>query len=457
MDNNIKLDGPRIEEIDSFLKYIYEIKKSNPNFAINEHLVYREMERYGLKEEDLSKNRALSSVEDLFPKWQERYRSHNGIDVIRAENWRYFLQFTNDYFYDDEYLKLYIPIDKNHLYEGANILFDYIESLGVSHVSKIAQEIRSDNVIVRLKKDDYDSAMKIIDFVTNNQYLKNGLNKTNPFIPTVKGIGIMRESGISYNGDMSRFIAAYITESYRMDKNDVSINDFNSWYSSHSYNQELNKIYFNYLAEEKVELSNNKKINLLLDSLIETFKKYGYSHINRALKDCGNGDYGHITRGGRTTPRYRQLLSKYVSSDFIRNYVISTSSKIFHKKYDDYDSAVDDFTNYLFEDALSIMFDSISIVTLEKYGEDHLKTAIETYVQTGYPGFFSRYKSDNYETNYRDLVQRFDRKSTIAAIKKSLRLRNINPDNISDKYLITMYAHELNNSLCNEDINNYAR
>ena len=239
MHDEIKLDNPRLEEMDSFLKYIYEIKKSNPKIMITNSLVYREITRSGLKENDMNIDRSLISNQHLFPKWTERYMHHQGINVFCNPAWEYFLQFTNGDIYEDEFIKLYIPIDKEHLYEGANILFDFIESQNITHLSKISQEIRSDNIVVRLTKNDFANAQKIIDFVNNNTYLKEGLNKTNPFTPTYKGIGLMQEKGISYNNEISLIISNYILRSYNDNKEDVNINDFLDYFSKHCYKEEV--------------------------------------------------------------------------------------------------------------------------------------------------------------------------------------------------------------------------
>ena len=93
------------------------------------------------------------------------YNNDNGIDVKWSKDFIRFCQFTNGPRLPEETLiKLYIPLDKKHLREGAILIFNYIENLGIDHESKIADEIRSDNIVIRLKKTDADKAMQIIDF-----------------------------------------------------------------------------------------------------------------------------------------------------------------------------------------------------------------------------------------------------------------------------------------------------
>ena len=45
-------------------------------------------------------------------------------------------------------IKLYIPMDFEHIKEGANQLFDFICDINVEHQSKIAASIRNDNKLI---------------------------------------------------------------------------------------------------------------------------------------------------------------------------------------------------------------------------------------------------------------------------------------------------------------------
>lgn len=414
---------------------------------INNNLIYREIIRNGLKKTDMNEDRSLISNQHLFPKWTERYMSHQGINVFCNPAWEYFLQFTNGDIYEEEFIKLYIPLDKEHLYEGANILFDFIESQNITHLSKISQEVRSDNVVVRLKKNDTASAKKIIDFINNNAYLKEGLNKTNPFTPTYNGIGIMQEKGISYNNEMAFMISNYILRSYNDEKENVSINDFLDYFSKHCYNGEVQDIFGTYIGNTKSELNSSQKLNLLIESLAATYNKYGYSQAKWALEKSLDGDFSSFTNH-----TYRKNLKENLDPLTIRTFIYKTLERL---KIDinqiNIEEIIKKYCDFIFEESRTLTFEEICKTTLEKYDNTQLQTAIIVLMEYGNEKYFSRYKNDDTTTNYRLLASTYDKESITNAMKKSLILRGINPNNISLKYLTNMYVHELENGLVKND------
>lgn len=71
--------------------------------------------------------------------WREHFKNIKNINAFRSDNWRYFFQFTNgDLLEDTSYIKLYIPIDSEHLYEGINELFEFMAENDIKHLSKVA-------------------------------------------------------------------------------------------------------------------------------------------------------------------------------------------------------------------------------------------------------------------------------------------------------------------------------
>ncbi|MBR1386631.1 MAG: hypothetical protein IJ568_07350 [Bacilli bacterium] len=96
-------------------------------------------------------------------------------------------------------------------------------------------------------------------------------------------------------------------------------------------------------------------------------------------------------------------------------------------------------------------FEEICKITLEKYGNEHLQTAIKILMELGNAKYFSRFKDDDTRTNYRLLASTYNKESIINAMKKTLIIRGINLNNISDDNLTMMYAHELENGLVKTD------
>ena len=146
-----EFDNKKIEEINTFLDRIYQISKSYP--LISEDIVYNELRRYSLKRNDFvnSDYGTVKDVEFLFEPLKKYFNKRKRLSVEQYEDWKHFLCFdSNPSLNSDKFLKLYIPIDSNHLEESSKKIFDFIERLGVRHISKIARVMRSDNVVVRL-------------------------------------------------------------------------------------------------------------------------------------------------------------------------------------------------------------------------------------------------------------------------------------------------------------------
>ena len=233
---NTSYDQSKKAEMQEFLEYMYAIKYCNPNLKFDEKIVYNQLKNRNLPDSEKNEYGEGIDVRRFFSRWEENFKNKNVNAFCDEVNWKYWFQFVNKLGYQDEFIKLYIPINMPHLYEGVNELFDFIANEGIIHQSKVASFTRIDNVIVRLRKGDWESAFKIIDFINNNKYLKTGLNKNNPFVPSINGIGIMEEHGNSYNTDISQFIARYIRKKHAMGEK-VNIDEFREFLKSNCYDE----------------------------------------------------------------------------------------------------------------------------------------------------------------------------------------------------------------------------
>lgn len=454
--NKIIYDNPRKNEMTAFLRYLYDIKKSNPELYINKSMVYHELCRSGLEEKEMGPDRELIDNRNLFDTWFNRYRGANDVFAYCDPNWNYFFQFRrwNDEENKDEFIKLYIPIKKNSLYNGVNQIIDFIRSLGVQHCSKVSSKIRSDNFIVRLKKGDYDTAYKIINFIKTNAYLQDGLNETNPFVPTVDGIGIMEETGISYNSEMANLISNYIDDCYKKGVTNVDINSFSAWMKDNCYDLEVREVFNNAIGEtreEKKELSVEQKIGLIIDSLVATFHKYDSVQAEAALRNALKGDYSYFTNGTENSIKYRDLLRKSVSPETIKNVVYGTLERVmgFDARTMDIDTAAAEYCDFLFSSSLSRRLEDISNVTIEKGGIAQCVFAIKRYLNENDPKGFSRFKKSDIEMshNYRDDLSIFNKNRLVLSMQRSLQIRGINPSGLSIDELITTYSNELGKAM----------
>ena len=207
-----------IVEIEKFLKLITEI--SNNGISIDSNLVYSNLiSIYNEKEPTI----------EYFVPWQKKFEKVANISVFVNPNSKHFCQFKS---YGNKRLhhkiKVYVPINKSHIYHGVNQLFEFISKNNISHLSKVSDITRFDDVVLRL--DDVNSVSKIIDFINKNSYIKEGLISPNPFSPSHNGIAITWDGNISYNYAVSEWISDYINHLKKSNKlEDVSYVGFYSY------------------------------------------------------------------------------------------------------------------------------------------------------------------------------------------------------------------------------------
>ena len=187
-----------ITEIEKFLKLISEISKNG--ISIDSNLVYSNLiSIYNKKEPTI----------EYFDLWQKNFEKTGNISVFVDPNWKHFCQFKS---YGNknfrEKIKVYVPMDRSHICHGVTQLFEFIVKNNISHLSKVSDITRFDDVVLRL--DDENSVSRIIDFINKNSYIKEGLIPSNPFSPSHNGISITWDGSLSYNYAVSEWISDYI-------------------------------------------------------------------------------------------------------------------------------------------------------------------------------------------------------------------------------------------------------
>lgn len=448
-NTSFNYDPSRIDEMQGFLDYIATIIKDNPNFVVDDNVVYNELCKWGIKNTDLNNQRSYGdNIGPLFSMWIARYRNHQNIDVFCSESWPYFCQFTHELEYEDSFIKLYVPLDKDHLLEGANQLFDYIERLGVKHQSKIGKHIRSDNVVIRLSGNDIENAKKIINFVNTNPYIKRGMNFVNPFVPTVNGVGVMMESGISYNKEICEQIASYLNILKNQGKYYGTVEEFRNFVNKNAYHDEvkdtLNMVCANGVKKvtpqqnvKKVALTDDQKYSLFMDAMKATLRIYGMEQVKMAVYSAvAYGDYKYFSNGHRAV-QYRDELVKNVSPSDLGRMIYSTLESSFGRNNMSVDLSINvaNFCDLLFRSSQALLLDEISAVTIENHNIAQLQEALFDYISFGKTDKFSRYMKDSKEgTNYRKMVGGIDRTKIIELIRTSLALKGktLNTNNSYD-------------------------
>lgn len=281
----------RYKNMDEFLKFWRDIVKENPYLNLTDDIVYNQLIRLGVKESDKRINlRYNYNVnKSVFNEWISYYNFNSNINVFNSSDWSYFCQFISNHNIVNakNHIKVYIPLDSEHIEKGAKLIFDFLSNNNIPHHSKIGEEIRFDDIVIRLI-NPYD-AERLINFVTTNSYLSKGLIAPNPFAFQKNGIALACDGRLSYNDTVSILISNYINTMKNSNKLDeIEITDFYSYILKIYNNDYLIKYIFN---DSDYKLENRKQVlelitssflpNFSYEDYIAHYKKYSDINTNQ--------------------------------------------------------------------------------------------------------------------------------------------------------------------------------
>ena len=369
-----------ILRMDFFIKAMADGIKQGYN--IDKDIVYANLIRLGTGKIDKDN----FDIHDMFSDWINEFKDVNNIDVFVSKKSNYFCIFENEneesiYAYNK--IKMYIPLDKEHIYEGANRLFKFMAENNMSHNSKIARKVRFDDIVLRI--DSKSDASKIEEFVMNDKYIQEGMIKHNPFAFHRNNIAYAWDGRESFNTVLSQYISNYINgiDKNKLDK--ASYKDFAIYLSSvyndtfikgkniddyalvmgingedYEYIQKLvnyegitkllvasimpdksmdeyyriylenidNKHYLDTMNRLKGFVSNKKEDNILnewnsiYDSLVN---KYGYYEADfRLLRFMQTGDYLYFTKDGNIRER---IINNNIDKETIKELIIASKEE----------------------------------------------------------------------------------------------------------------------------------
>lgn len=366
----------RINEIDIFLRKISQLSKTS--ISLTPDLVYGLLEKYDFSPEEFTKENNLS---EYFNYWIEYFRNKKNINVFCHPMQKNFLQFWNGKNNGSEYIKLYISVNKSSLLKSVNEIFTYLEKKNVSQGSKVANKIRSDSIVLRIK-DDKD-VKEIIDFINKNKYIKNGARKTNPFILREGVVGLAYDNDLSYNAAVAFLISEYINnKKENQDFGNVNCIDFSNYVTDYSRNLITNKDFLNkfmasnyfknnarrldtldesqilgnikrvfdlidfnlnenHTYEEFINMYNDSKdkkeelskdfdkllidpYELFINNCVATYKKYGSIQLEGAINKALNGDYSSFTNDHDLRNTMKKKLSKEEIQKCINELILSS-------------------------------------------------------------------------------------------------------------------------------------
>ena len=423
----------RYERIDQFLKFWRDICLENSDIYIHKDDIYSKLIRLGV---DYEKDYNVD-LKDMFDRWIKYYDNNPNIMVFNSPNRQYFCQFKsrdNKVFQSTNHIKIYIPLDYEHIEKGAIELFNFIAANNISHVSKIGKRIRFDDIVIRVA--DENDAKKILDFVKNNEYIQEGLLKPNPFAFSHDGIALACDGRISYNNVISHLINAYIIEKRGRDLNEIGFNDFYSFVID-IYNKEFNfnqdnifrklmmqiryrddyienrqnykevfelilssinrnftlNDYFSFFNEclnntknksNQIVLSKDEVDKLLLHAAT-TIAKAGYNAYKQLQAYVDSNDNSMITRNDGLreeliAKNFRENLIRELNGMSVSRYIQNLTGYNLENNDDDFVNNNDDDFKNTSDNSLSIDFINI---TKKKYGYSAAIEMLREYLETG--------------------------------------------------------------------------
>lgn len=438
--------------MNNFLTRIKNIIRHNPHL-MNENFkdfLYTELIGFNLGSGEPFKN-----MEHLFDDWIYRNKNKDNLQTFVSEKYPYFCQFanTNAVNIAGDAIKLYIPLNENRLYEGANRLFDFIASEGIHHNSKIGKKIRNDNVVVRVS--NMEEAIKVIEFVKNDPYIQDGLMNTNPFTINVNGVGIAKDGFRSYNTELCNHLGKFINilvSNNRLD--DLNMSIFHEYLDSVkdfgdkdlqlitklqcevTSGRELTLDDFKNIVDGKnLEQSFNKE-EIFKNIVKITFEKYGMSHtINAIARFRYNGSDSGFTR--ENGARY-ELAKNNITLDDVNLFLEKSNTRE--------GNVIEDYISNIVrkEESLFNVIENAYKATFNKYGDRQAGIALENYILYGETKYITN------TNNARDNIRNINHGEIIEILKEGLGIDSY----ISNDELFNYFIDEMENKYMHR---NYSR
>lgn len=340
----------RISEIDKFFYYLKKLYYNNPNLEINSKTIYYKLMTYGYTDDEIKNN----DIESYFPIWINRFLTSQHLRVFHCNEQKYFLQFHNiNIGYDSKCVKLYLSYPKDKIYDCVNKIFDYIDRNNFNTISKVANVIRADDVVLRM--NNIDDAISVINFINSDLELSQNARPTNPFLTRDGVVGVAYDDMMSFNSVLSDLIRNYL----QMNRNqntleNVSAMDFQKYvYNAYLSNfRDVNNI--KKFSRDNITQKDLRRTGSLTKAIINYDEIYQIIMKSldekSSVNDILNNIYSYQNNQQEIVNYYDCLLNSYQHS-MNQNNMINDSVEYAKKVFDNYilyASSKYDVSNVLF-------------------------------------------------------------------------------------------------------------
>ena len=138
------MNNARYDSMQNFLDLIKKFAISNPNRDIDDKFIYSNLIKYNINASQMGE----AKINQHFPIITNYFKGNNKVNYCMSQN-GYYLILKNGNLNGNE-IKLYVPLDYNHILNGAVIITDYMAKNGIEFQAKLAKVIRNDDFIIQV-------------------------------------------------------------------------------------------------------------------------------------------------------------------------------------------------------------------------------------------------------------------------------------------------------------------
>lgn len=282
----------RQEELEYFFSYLKDLSYQNPDTYITKNDIYGLLRTYDTDQENVS-------YKELFPYWIENFKGSN-INCFHSMMQSRFLQFHNDPVYDAQYIKMYVSVKPEAMYETVNQIFKFSSINDIKMLSKVADVDRSDEIVLRIEKEE--DAAKLINFINSNEYITSNARLTNPFVQRAGIVGLAYDDMLSYNSTIALFVEDYLkTKKENNTLDTISLSDFQEYIVIQNENIFQNFSSLNDFMQNPEVRQNIARFEYNGSSLDYAIEDYA-NVAGLIIQSCkGSDDIGHFIEGFRHT------------------------------------------------------------------------------------------------------------------------------------------------------------
>lgn len=324
-----------------------------------------------------------------------------------------------------------------------------------------------------IRVNTLDDAEEIINFVDDNDYVKEGLLKQNPFLPSIYGVGVTMDNSNSYNSILSSLICAFVHELKIKNRLDLCTVDNLNMYIKGKIDfvddLDLNDIFtlllkvtskdfkfedFSSFANMKTLDKYDSNRNRITDSkfyferAVELTNKMYPKKVRQAIEAYIDGN----AKGFTNKDDVRFSLMKYVDPRNVVN--IMRSKLIEHNKPvpADINALIDSYVNVLANKELKsninyiIVYNAIKtayIDTLDKYGYEQASGSLKSLILSGETKKFTDDKG--HRTELQNVLKSVDYKVIKKIVLNEIDLDNLDVNDIDE--IVSRFSEKMTNEL----------